>query len=209
MTRGCGTRKGGGLYICTGLVPAGLPLEAFIIDPPIPYNGESFRSPILFERDGTHHVLVWVGEGFYRYASDYVEEVRLFGASRRIPVNFPIDKFSPGSMMFLVHAGAIIENYREMPQVDQCPKRLDSHLRNEEYCFNHVYDLAANQSGIRKVGDTTYRVSTSKLMIDPVLRAGIFLRLPITHIDHVRDHGRVNPKVVNTKTQIPLNLVDF
>ena len=67
MTRGCGKRKPGGVYICTKLSPHGVPLEEFIIDPPEAYEGEKFRVPIIFEKNGKNHLLFWVGKEFYPF----------------------------------------------------------------------------------------------------------------------------------------------
>lgn len=223
MIRGCGQRKVGGLYICTDLSPEGKPLEFFIIDSPIPYPGQSFRSPQLVERGGTTHALVWVGAEYYPYASDFIEEVRRFGASRRIPINFPIDQLSAGSKMFLIHGGAIIENYRELPEVEQCPLQrivgvdgvpsdltdhIPAHLANEEYCITHVYQAAGTAGGIRRIGETEYRVSDTPCRVQLNYRHGIFMRLPINHIDYVRDGGRVAPRLVGLTTSVPLRFVD-
>ena len=159
MTRGCGKRKPGGVYICTKLSPHGVPLEEFIIDPPEAYEGEKFRVPIIFEKNGKNHLLFWVGKEFYPFPSDFIEEVRRFGASKRVPVEFPIQKLSAGSLMFFVHSLAIIKNHDVLPPPPLCPKRLKSHLSNETYCLGHSYQVApANYEGRRKVGDTVYDV---------------------------------------------------
>ena len=123
MTRGCGKRKPGGVYICTKLSPHGVPLEEFIIDPPEAYEGEKFRVPIIFEKNGKNHLLFWVGKEFYPFPSDFIEEVRRFGASKRVPVEFPIQKLSAGSLMFFVHFLAIIKNHDVLPPPPLCPNK--------------------------------------------------------------------------------------
>ena len=159
MTRGCGKRKPGGVYICTKLSPHGAPLEEFIIDPPEAYEGEKFRVPIIFEKNGKNHLLFWVGKEFYPFPSDFIEEVRRFGASKRVPVEFPIQKLSVGSLMFFVHSLAIIKNHAVLPPPPLCPKHLKTHLSNETYCLGHSYQIAsANAEGRRKIGDTVYEV---------------------------------------------------
>jgi hypothetical protein len=38
-------------------------------------------------------------------------------------------------------------------------------------------------------------------------KAGIFLRLPITHFDHIKTaDGKVNPKIAGKKTKLPINI---
>jgi len=209
MNRGCGKRKPGGVYICTKLSPYGVPLEEFIIDPPRPYEGEKFRVPIIFEKDGKNHLLFWVGKEFYPFPSDFIEEVRRFGASKRVPVEFPIQRLSEGSLMFFVHPLAIIHNYDALPVPPLCPKRLGSHLRNETYCLGHFYQVAPpNCEGRRKIGDTVYEVTPAAVSVPLYFAPGIFLRLPITDIDHVLyKDGRPDPRIKERESEvkIPLN----
>jgi hypothetical protein len=209
MTRGCGKRKPGGVYICTKLSPHGAPLEEFIIDPPEAYEGEKFRVPIIFEKNGKNHLLFWVGKEFYPFPSDFIEEVRRFGASKRVPVEFPVQKLSMGSLMFFVHSLAIIKNHNVLPPPPLCPKRLKSHLSNETYCLGHSYQVAPlNCEGRRKVGDTVYDVKPVTPGVPLEFASGIFLRLPITDIDHVvYKDGKPDPRVKEREPEvkIPLN----
>ncbi len=209
MTRGCGKRKAGGLYVCTGLSPFGTPIEEFIIDPALPYEGEPFRAPIIFKKDGTDHLLCWVGAENYHYASDFVEEARRFGISKRIPNNFPIDKLTPGSMMFLVHPKALIRNHGTLPLPLFCPKPKPAHLEcTDECCLGQSYSIAGANAGDdqRKIGDTVYTVyprETGGLKYD--FMPGIFLGTPITHFDHVMDKGKIDPEIAQKQTHLPLN----
>jgi hypothetical protein len=98
-------------------------LEEFMIDPPEPYEGEKFRVPLIFEKNGPNHLLFWVSGEFYPFPSDFVEEVRRFGASKRVPVEFPIQKLTVGFRMFFVHPLAIIINHDVLPPPPLCPKR--------------------------------------------------------------------------------------
>ena len=209
MNRGCGRRKAGGVYICTKLSRDGAPLEEFIIDPPRLYTGEKFRVPIIFETDGKNHLLFWVGKEFYPFPSDFIEEVRRFGASKRVPVEFPIEKLSAGSLMFFVHPRAMIQNHQVLPPPPRCPKNFPDHLSNETYCLGHSYQAApANYEGKRKIGDTVYTVTTITMEVPLEFSPGIFLRLPITDIDHVLyKDGKADPRVTQRESdvKIPLN----
>jgi hypothetical protein len=39
--RACGDRQAGGAYLCLPLGPAGLPVEAFLIDPPVEVDSDA------------------------------------------------------------------------------------------------------------------------------------------------------------------------
>jgi hypothetical protein len=181
-------------------------MEEFIIDPPEAYEGEKFRVPIIFEKNGKNHLLFWVGKEFYPFPSDFIEEVRHFGASKRVPVEFPIQKLSVGSLMFFVHSLAIIKNHAVLPPPPLCPKRLKSHLSNETYCLGHSYQVApANAEGKRRVGDTVYDVKPVTPDTPLEFAPGIFLRLPITDIDHVvYKDGKPDPRVKERALDVKL-----
>jgi hypothetical protein len=210
IVRGCGKRKPGGLYVCSGSSPLGRPLEEFVIDPPLPYDGEHFRAPLVIEKEGKKHLLLWVGSEYYPYCSDYLEETKQFGASKRIPSTFPIERLEPGSMIFLIHPKAIIEDHFFLPTVDYCPGKNEEHLAsNDQFCLGHSYQIAEPNNGPlkRKLGSTEYAIfphSASKVECD--FRPGIFLRLPITHFDHILHEGTANPKITGKETKLPLNL---
>lgn len=120
--RGCGTRKEGGLYACTGQSSTGLPIEAFIIDPAIEFTNGPFRGVQWLERpDGIYDILLWVGEEHYPHLSDFVEEGRVMGFSKRIPINGSDNNYERltfgSSRMLLIHPNAIINTpYTLNPQ---------------------------------------------------------------------------------------------
>ena len=107
--RGCGSRKSGKLYLCTGLSPSGVEIDTLVIDPAIPFEGEFKRGYSLVEdKNGIYHVFIFVGKSFYPSPWHFVEEVRRGGVSRNVGNNFPIDKLTPGaSRMLFVHSKAI------------------------------------------------------------------------------------------------------
>lgn len=215
IVRGCGKRKPGGLYVCSGLSPYGRPIEEYIIDPPLPYNGEPFRAPTIIERDGKKHLVLWVGSEYYPYASDYLEETKQFGVSKRVPSNFPVEGLEPGSMLFLVHPRAIIEDHSFLPAPDYCPKHNTAHLedvegKDREFCLGHSYSIAEPTVGLnqRTLGDTTYTVYSQGMSeVSHDFKAGFFLRVPITHFDHVMTgDGKVNPAIMEKQTRLPVNI---
>ena len=125
-TRGCGTRKEGGLYACTGQSSTGLPIEAFIIDPAIPFTSGPFRGVQWVRReDGIYDLLLWVGAEHYPHLSDFVEEGRIMGFSKRIPINASDNNYEKitfgSSRMLLVHPNAIIKTQYELNPKNNLP----------------------------------------------------------------------------------------
>lgn len=113
VRRGCGTRKKGAAYGETPMSEHGLPLEAYIQDPPIPIDPEemglSAVAVKLIERDGVYHVFDWVGEQHYPNIADFLEEARRFGVSRRLPKTLDFSKLTTETKMVLLHKRACIE----------------------------------------------------------------------------------------------------
>lgn len=123
VTRGCGSRKAGGIYACCGLSSDGLPIEHFLIDPVRALAVGCFRAPILLDDPDcaeVKHLAIWVGAEFYASPWDFIEETRRLGASRRIPGEFDFSQLTPGlSRMVLVHPRAAIAR---IDPPDECPK---------------------------------------------------------------------------------------
>jgi len=106
VRRGCGERVQNGLYACVDSSPNGLPIEYFLIDPPIVWRGACpLRSPMLVQdRTGIYHVVLGIGKKWYPFVSDYVEEARVMGISKRFPRNFDPSPLTPGkSKLILMH----------------------------------------------------------------------------------------------------------
>ena len=80
--RGCGSRKSGGTYLCTGQSMFGMPIEDFIIDPAKPWNYEIGQGFVLLKSSlGHYNVGIFVGKESYPSPWDFVEESRRFGVS--------------------------------------------------------------------------------------------------------------------------------
>lgn len=92
IKRGCGFRKEGGLYACVPTGAGGRPIEAFVLDPAIPWTAGPFRGAIQRQNNsGVNDLIVWVGKEHYPYVSDFIEEARRYGVSRRIPLGADSD----------------------------------------------------------------------------------------------------------------------
>lgn len=211
IIRGCGKRVPGGLYVCSGLSPFGTPLDHFIIDPPVAYETEPFRAPLLFEQEGKKHVMMWIGESHYPWVCDFIEEVRQFGVSKRVPNNFDFSKLEPGSMLFLVHPRAIVKEHELLPLPEYCPKGKPEHLdEKKECCLGHSYSIAPPNTGLnqRRLGDTVYTVfPRAATEVELEYHPGVFLGVPISHMDFVKDKGNVDPEVAKLAglSTLPVN----
>ena len=142
VERGCGERQPGGVYLETGLSPHGRPLEEFLLDPPVPVPDglDVINKPQLWLRteasgepvcDAEEHpiydMLMWVGVEFYPYCPDFIEEVRRYGASRRLNPNLDLSLLSRASRMILVHPRARNLAWQEQTPPESCHKDMSGH----------------------------------------------------------------------------------
>ena len=128
--RGCGSRSQSGLYIEVGLGPGGRPIEHFLFDPPILVRDDrTFPTPmqgmaLTMTPDGVWHLIDRIGTGYYPYASDFIEEGRRLGISRRVQKNLKItvkgevrngfDLLTKDSRLFLAHDRAYLSNWQDV-----------------------------------------------------------------------------------------------
>jgi hypothetical protein len=142
VERGCGERQPGGVYLETGLSPHGRPLEEFLLDPPVavPDGLDLANKPQLWQRtfasgepvcDAEEHpiydILMWVGAEFYPYCPDFIEEVRRYGASRRLNPNLDLSLLSRSSRMILVHPRARNLAWQTQMPPATCHKDMPGH----------------------------------------------------------------------------------
>ena len=148
VKRGCGTRVAGGIYAECGLGPDGMPLEHFLIDPPVPIDPPSLglapQGVTLVKMNGpkpTVNLLDWVGSCHYPNVADFLEEVRRFGLSRRIQRNADFSALNARSTILLAHSSAIVHEpgpwfsgwYEQRDDsVWPCPKELVEHREAAE-----------------------------------------------------------------------------
>ena len=204
VVRGCGTRVLGGVYVETLLGPDGHPIECMIKDPPLGIDVQSMGlTPVgikLIEHQGVVHIFDWVGEGYYPNVSDFIEEVRRFGASRRLSQNLDFSKLSARSRLILIHSRAGVpefENPYESPQ--QCPRlvrALHDRLQIEplaHVCANQWWaDHDAKQRLLpgeiytREMPSFTYEARQQPGSYTET-KPAIFMVLPISRIAVVKD----------------------
>ena len=139
--RGCGEREEGGVYAESGIGIGGSPLEHFLFDPPLPLPegvdlvnkpqlwlrvDPSSGEPVL-DRESQkpiYDLLIWVGAEHYPHATDYIEETRRLGASRRLNPQMDLTKLTRRSRMLLAHPHALIASWRDLLPPARCQKSL-------------------------------------------------------------------------------------
>ncbi len=142
VERGCGEREPGGVYCECGLSPRGRPLEDFLLDPPLPIpDGLDLpNKPQLWQRvlptgealldeqgQPIYDLLIWVGAEHYEYCPDYLEEIRRFGASRKLNPNLDLSLLSQASRMILAHPKVINTVWQEQSPPQECRKDIPGH----------------------------------------------------------------------------------
>jgi len=138
VERECGRRKKGKAYFTVATGPGGVPIEWFLIDPPVPVSLEEMnirpRGVFLIEREGVHHVYDVIGEGDYPNVADFIEEAREHGISRMAKsISLDFSKITSDSRLIIIHRRALITNWQElvdaMPPEERwlarCPRMLD------------------------------------------------------------------------------------
>lgn len=148
VERGCGSRKGDGLYCCVEPSPYGYPIEHFLVDPCIPFElpeGENIRSPYFLEDPvGVHHLVMGVGSTYYPFVTDFIEEARQYGISKRLPKNFDYRKLDPDkSNLILIHKRAIPDFSYALKSEDYayCPRLLGGRFRGDQHNTKYKNDL--------------------------------------------------------------------
>jgi len=211
--RGCGEREAGGIYLMTPLSAGGRPVEEFLVCPPVPIRDPDAAgvSPIgvkVVQEGGTNHVVDWVGREHYPLVTDFVEEVRRMGVSRRVPKTFPFQLLSDRSMMILLHSRAVIANWNELAAAlyenaegdagawRGCPLRIPTHTQPlPEMCAGLWWDDGVPRDGdsvsegtrqfLRQMPSFAYRLNQPLVTTTHVL--GIFARFPIIRLEVIAD----------------------
>jgi len=207
--RGCGTRKEGGLYMCVGTSPTGIPIEEFILDPAREFRGKHFLSPILYKREnGIYDVLIWIGAEYYPFVPDFIEEAQWMGISRKIRKNFPIDKLTPGeSRMILIHKRAIPEFEYKVSPTGHCLKPDVEHkctfnlwpLSSLRSMKNHeVIETDRPECVSIVTPSVSYHVTKPISAESDQYQAGAFAAFYITHWEYI---GKGKPKELAEKIE--------
>jgi hypothetical protein len=168
IKRGCGKRVAGGAYIVTELSNKGIPLDAFLFDPPvIPMDDEG--NPHYPGAVGLHlmndvenpsvaHIWDWIGTNYYPTFPDFWEETHKFGLSRRISVNTNFDKLVFGESQIIgFHALGILKGTKKFyhnldkefvlgTRYNRCPHNV-LHDKDNPFCVRYLWQLVDMQKG--------------------------------------------------------------
>ncbi len=176
VPRGCGDREPGGVYAESALSPWGRPLEEFLIDPPlpIPEGLDLVNKPQLWQRmlpsgepvlDGEglpiYDLLIWVGREHYPYVPDYLEELKRYGASRRLNANLDLSLLSQSSRMILAHPHALNTAWQTQRPPQSCKKEVPGHdaaesdEEEEEGVMGETIEEAITSSLVHPAGTST------------------------------------------------------
>ena len=205
MKRGCGERVQGGLYLCSDSSPFGRPIEYFLVDPPVRWDGGQLRSPMIVEDvTGINHLIMGVGKTYYPFVPDFVEEARIMGVSKRIPINFDFSQLTPNkSKLLLVHPRAI-PNFNYTLSAHKCPK----HKKEPHKCIGDLWPLSGlhhvkekhevtfEQDHVTvKTPSVTYEVPLSIVKVEKntlnKYSSGIFLKIHSFHFEYVNRQRKV------------------
>lgn len=228
VTRGCGRRICGGVYAETSTDPNGKPVEFFLLDPPIAI--ELDVAPIgvsWIKRDEVWHLVDWVGEMHYPNVADFIEEVRRFGLSRRIPTGEHFERLTVESRILLVHARALIHNRKQYRSPKHgpygCPKDIADHRRGDvkEMCAGLWWEDLDDTSEpdpetgavIREMPSFKYAGLATREGVEPEYEAAFFASFPIGRLAVVNDPDDPNKvdvvlKKAGKANGIPVHLVD-
>lgn len=131
VIRACGTRDQGGLYIRVKEAFNGKPIDYFLKDPAIEWNGSNvLRSPQLVNTDKGTHLVLGIGKTNYPFPADFIEEARMLGISRKISKDFNFSPLKYGaSKLAIMHPRAIPDFKYETESI--CFKERKKRLKKE------------------------------------------------------------------------------
>lgn len=225
VARGCGdTREEGALYLEVGLSAFGKPFDSFLLDPVVPLHPDDLLAiprlgvTLIEGADGIVHVIDWIGETHYPFATDFLEEGRRKGFSRKISKLVEVNRLTPGkSMIYFLHARGYLENYRlfAAAEYEGEPNRNCRWYRRESpfcqtvtdgHCRRHLYAAVPVSGGSknevdgpytqlwRHFVDFDYQIYPPKVEIPPVWKPAYVARFPITNLAVVkaRDESHID-----------------
>jgi hypothetical protein len=190
--RGCGHRVKNGIYIETPTDEDGVPVETFLICPSIPMKGPMRGQQLVKAANGVYHLIDRIGEGSYPYPSDFIEEVRRYGLSRRASISIPWHLLTQKSRIILTHPKAIVENlldeFDPNPVPDAvccyadkhaCEDAADPHICNS-WAWHYVHDKDTDR-GVRDMPSFSYRpvIFTG---LRPTYTEGVIGAFPVARI---------------------------
>lgn len=193
--RACGSgRTVDSIYMECGEMLGGTPIEQFLTDPTAPFDIVQFGvravgTHTFTDASGVTHVLDWVGAEYYETVSDFVEEARLMGISRKIELR-QAQQLSRASKLYLLHPKGHLLNHQEVGQDSAvvCPN--GQHSPGDPCCGLHwVVPEKGPVAGRRPLVRGDYEVTPRKTGTpQPRYTHGIFMIVPITNLTLIARH---------------------
>ncbi len=245
VTRGCGERVKSGIYAECPTSPNGLPWWEFLVDPPKQIDPAVLGvTPVGVKlvgqlgKDDVWHVLDWIGSQIhYPNVADFVEEVRRFGASRRLPRNLDFSRLSAESQLVLIHSRAYIahpETFYARLEGLRCPKHREDHADLAPWtepvpahpeiapcCAalwwedvmprgDDSFDTDGGRRVRRQMPSFAYEAQMTPAGLDTDRFSAVFMRLPIANLCVIRsDDGGHEPALhAAEQAKLPVNLED-
>lgn len=229
--RGCGSRVVGGVYAEVKQDENGSPIESFLMDPPMAVDARALgltdRGVRLVEVEGVWHIFDIVGEKYYPYVADFVEEGRRMGISRRLPSTLDFGKLDPSrSRLVLLHRKALITNVAEAGFLERahiCPKGLPEHETGQlegmcaAFWWHDFSPASLTEDRLRRLksGDQYVAWTRPEGDAEPMRELAIFMSLPITNLAVIRgrnpeENARVQKvyEKVSRQSKFVVNLED-
>ncbi len=231
MKRQCGYRKKGGVYLTVPTSENGLPIEYFLLDPPLAVELDALgigpRGVHLIEKEGVWHVFDVVGQENYPNVCDVIEEARYWGISRRCELA-DYSSLTAESRLVLLHQRAFIRNFADYPPQFSEQERRDFRCPKNKHPIDSLEGMCAGLwrhdlvEGIEPVNnDPSYRrrlecgvVYTGYRRprdIEPEYQYAIFGIFPIGQIEVVADpDDETHEKKLERarQAQLPVRLVE-
>lgn len=209
----CGKgRTVGGVYVEASATPQGQAIEAYLVDPPRQIDpkryGLAAQGMAMVNLGGTWHLMDWVGETYYS-VSDFIEEARVMGVSRKVaPNSIDWTKITPASQLMLVHSKAVVINSAQLGAFANplyCPTQ--QHQAGDPCLGLHYYEGVVNRNHPkgRKLVQGHYPLrDLGEGAPNPGFAPGIFMRVPIERIAMV---GISQPLVLTAR--VPTAIVEI
>lgn len=198
--RGCGaTRTVDGVYLEVGTSPYGRPFDDFLICPPV-LLPEGMTVATLANKNaiwrdpntGISHIMIWVGESFYPYLPDYLEESRRYGISRKISPLTDFSQLTSASRMMMVHPKAYNANWAAQVQPEICGCNKPGHAlysapgAHAGPCLYKLFDLMPTEAGSLVPDETDSRgyqgyqrqIGSTRYLFHPTQERHLFLPTP-------------------------------
>lgn len=193
--RACGEgRTVDSIYMECGEMLGGSPIEQFVCDPTKPFNVEQFGicatgTHTFTDHQGVTHILDWVGEQYYEYPADFIEEARQMGISRKINEH-QVKRLTRASKLYLLHPKGHVNNHQEVGRDSLviCPN--GQHHPGDPCAGLHlVIPEKGAVKGHRPLVNGTYEVTPRRNgSVQAQYTHGVFMIVPITNLTLIARH---------------------